>query len=101
MIIYSVTIQPEWSIHDDWKKWMLDTHLPEMMDTKCFEKFHFCRLLEMDESYGPTYTVQYFARTRADYQRYIDEFSSALRQKGIDLWGDKMLAFRTLMAFVH
>ncbi len=101
MLIYNVTIQPEWSIHDAWKKWMTETHLPEMMETHCFEKFHFCRLLEMDETHGPTYTVQYFARTREDYQRYMDEFAAGLRQKGIDQWADKMVAFRSLMELVH
>ncbi|MBS1729412.1 MAG: DUF4286 family protein [Bacteroidetes bacterium] len=101
MLIYNVTIQPSWDIHDAWKKWMVEVHLPEMMETACFTKFHFCRLLDIDESDGPTYTVQYFAENRKQYNEYIRHFSPVLRQKGLDLWGNKMIAFRSLMDVVH
>ena len=101
MIIYNVTIQPQWEIHDDWKAWMTETHLPEMMQTGCFLKFQFCRIMDIDESEGPTYTAQYSANDIVDYDRYINNFSASLRQKGQDLWGGKMIAFRSLMEVVH
>ncbi len=101
MIIYNVTIQPLWEIHDEWKKWMTEIHLPEMMATGCFLKYQFCRLMDMDESEGPTYTIQYSIETKDDYNCYITNHSTRMRQKGMDLWNDKMIAFRSLMEVVH
>lgn len=101
MIIYNVTIQPLWEIHDTWKEWMTKTHLPEMMETGCFVQYQFCRLMEVDECDGPTYTAQYFVQGIDEYNRYINDFSKSMRQKGLDLWGDKMVAFRSLMEVVH
>ncbi len=101
MIIYNVTIQPQWEIHDDWKTWMTETHLPEMMQTGCFVQYQFCRLMDIDESEGPTYTIQYSANSIEDYDSYISHFSVVMRQRGIEHWGNKMIAFRSLMEVVH
>lgn len=101
MIIYNVTIQPIWEIHDEWKKWMLEIHLPEMMGTDCFIQYQFCRLIGINENEGPTYTIQYSLKAMEDYDRYIQNHSTHMRQKGVDLWKDKMIAYRSLMEVVH
>ena len=48
MIIYNVTIKPDWSIHDEWVKWMKEEHMPELMKTGLFTDSRLCRLLEQD-----------------------------------------------------
>jgi hypothetical protein len=90
-----------WSIHEAWLKWMLDVHIPEIYATGCFVKHQFVRLLEVDEAEGPTYAVQFYAESKAMYNRYLELYAPALRQAGIDLWDDKVIAFRTLMQVVH
>lgn len=97
MVIYNVTIKIDWSIAEDWLRWMKQTHMPEMMDTGCFSKFQLVRLLQVDEEEGPTYAVQYYANTLTKYDEYLKDHAPALRQKTIDEWGDKFIAFRTLM----
>ena len=101
MFIYNITIQVDWSIHEAWLQWMQDIHLPEILGTGCFEKHQFVRLIEIDETEGPTYAVQFYVASKANYNRYIELYAPALRQKGIELWTDKMIAFRTLMQIVH
>ena len=61
MYIYNVTIQLVWGIHEDWLQWMKTKHIPEVMATGCFTDFRFVRVLEMDETEGPTYATKYFA----------------------------------------
>jgi hypothetical protein len=58
-------------------------------------------LLEIDEKEGPTYATQYFADTKSDYNRYIENYSATIRQKHFDAWGNRFIAFRSLMQIVQ
>lgn len=100
MIIYNVTTAVSWQVHDAWIKWMKEVHIPEMMATNCFLKNQFVRLLETDETEGPTYAVQYFASNRERYEMYILQYSEGLRQKAIAMWNEQSISFRSLMETV-
>lgn len=101
MFIYNVTIKLTESIHADWINWMQQEHIPEVLTTGCFEKATLVRLLEIDDSDGPTYAVQYHAVSRAQYQRYISLYADGLRQKSFDRWGNQFMAFRSLMQVIN
>ena len=101
MIIYNVTTHVDSSIHDEWLEWMKQTHIPEMMQTGCFTKFQMVRMMEADETEGPTYATQYYAESKADYERYMAMNAMPLLKAGIDMWGDKTISFRSLMQIVH
>lgn len=101
MLIYNVTIKVDWAIAEDWLKWMQEEHMPEVMETGCFERQQLVRLLQVDEAEGPTYAAQYFASTLSKYDDYLAHHAPALRQKTIDKWGDGFIAFRTLMQVVE
>lgn len=101
MLIYNVTVKVDWSIHDEWVQWMLNEHLPEMINTSCFTNAKLLRLLETEEDDGPTYAAQYFAANRSDYDRYIKDHAPATRKKYTKKWGDNVLAFRSLMQVVE
>jgi len=100
MFIYNVTIKVDPSIHEDWVTWMKEEHLQQVMKTSCFEKYQFVKLLEIDESEGPTYAAQYYAISRAQYNRYIDLYADKLRKESMDKWGNRFIAFRTLMEVI-
>ena len=97
MVIYNVTIKVEWSIAEDWLKWMKEVHMPEVMASGCFEKNQLVRLLEVDEVEGPTYAAQYYASSLSKYDEYLGEYAPLLRDKTNAAWGDKYVSFRTLM----
>ncbi|MEY2640153.1 MAG: hypothetical protein RIR90_1635 [Bacteroidota bacterium] len=101
MFIYNVTVMVKWSIHDGWVKWMQEKHIPDVMATGCFEKFQFVRLLDTDETEGPTYATQYYAASKADYNRYLAQHAQVLRKDGTDTWGDNFVGFRSLMQVVN
>jgi hypothetical protein len=101
MFIYNVTIKIDWSIHEAWLQWMQQEHMPEVVSTGCFTHAQLLRLLETEEEEGPTYAAQYFAESRPDYNRYIELYAAGMRQKAIDKWGDRFIAFRSLMQVVQ
>jgi hypothetical protein len=59
-LIYNVTIKVEATIADEWLRWLQDEHIPDVMATGCFSNYKIVRLLEVDESEGPTYAVQHY-----------------------------------------
>src|SRR5215218_8998775 len=101
MLIYNVTIKVEESIADAWLEWLLVEHIADIMRTGCFSSYKVVRLLEIDDSEGPTYAIQYHADSKADYDRYIELHAPLFRQKSIDKWGDRFIAFRSLMQVVQ
>ena len=100
-VIYNVTIKVNTSIAGVWFTWLNKEHIPEVILTGCFTKAIILRLLETDESDGPTYAIQYFAAKASDYKNYIVKFAEAMRQKSFEKWGNKFIAFRTLMQVVN
>jgi hypothetical protein len=101
MIIYNVTIKIIPSIEPAWVEWMRAEHIPDIINTGCFVNATMLRLLNIDESEGPTYAVQYQAPDKDSYDRYISQYSQQMRQKAFDKWGDGFIAFRTVMEVVN
>ena len=101
MIIYNVTVKVDYSIADAWLSWLQQEHIPDIIATECFTDARILRLLEVDESDGITYAVQYHANSKALYNRYIKEYSTGMRNKSTEKWGDKFVAFRSVMQIVH
>jgi hypothetical protein len=97
MIIYNVTIKVETEVADAWVSWMKTEHMQELLDTGIFSQSRLCRLLEQDEVEGVTYSAQYFCNTIADYNKYIDDHSTQMRDKAFKKFGGKFIAFRSVM----
>jgi hypothetical protein len=97
MFIYNVTIHVSWSIHDAWLEWMQQEHMPALIKTNCFVQYQLLKLHEQDETEGPTYVAQYFAESKALYNRYIEIYSSKIREEYLSKWGDNVFLFRTLL----
>ncbi len=101
MIIYNITIKVEWSVAEEWVQWMREVQIPGVLNTGCFEKYQLARLLQVDETEGPTYAIQYFAPSLSKYDYYLQHYNASFRQQVKDKWGDKYVDFRTLMQVVE
>ncbi|SRR5690606_1986827 len=95
MIIYNVTINIDESVHDDWLSWMQKKHINDVLATGKFFKAQLVKVLVEEEMGGITYSVQYFANDKTNLESYYKEDAPRLREEGLRLFGDKMLAFRT------
>jgi hypothetical protein len=100
MIIYNITCKVRWEILDAWLEWQLDTHIPATLATRLFDDHRLYRLLDVEEEEGPTFVIQFLTTTRDRYQRFTNDYSDAMQQEGWNKWGDKFIAFRTLMESV-
>jgi hypothetical protein len=101
MVIYNITIQVEIPIAEDWLSWLKEEHIPEVLQTGCFVKHQLVKLMDADESESITYAVQYYAENKMQLDLYLEQYAAALRQKGIDLWGNRFITFRTIMEVVQ
>jgi len=101
MIIYNVTIKVAAPIEDAWLQWLTEEHIPDVVGTGCFTHAVVTRLLEIDDSEGPTFAVQYHAESKAMYNKYIDRFADTMRRKSYEKWGDQFIAFRSVMQIVN
>ena len=97
MFIYNVTTNVGWHVHDAWLEWMKEEHIPAILATKCFVEYKLLKLHEQDETEGPTYIVQYFAESKALYNRYIELHAAGFRKEIAEKWGENIYAFRTLL----
>ena len=101
MIVYNLTIKVDWDVHESWLDWMQREHIPEVLATGCFVKHSILRILEIDDSDGPTYAVQFHGVNREIYNHYIITHAASLRGKTHERWGEKIATFRTLMEVLH
>lgn len=100
MIIYNVTINIHESVHDQWMDWMQNKHIADVLATGKFTSARMVKVLVEEEMGGVTYSVQYTTDSKETLQRYYDEDASRLREEGLRLFGDKMLAFRTELELI-
>ena len=95
MIIYNVTINIHESVHDQWFSWMQEKHIADVLATGKFTSARMVKVLIEEEMGGITYSIQYTTENKETLQKYYDEDAPRLREEGLRLFGDKMLAFRT------
>jgi hypothetical protein len=101
MIVYNITMKVLPGIESEWINWQKQEHIPDIMATGLFTEYKFFRLLDQDESEGVTYVIQYFSSSLENYDQYINTFAPALREKALAKWGNRFIAFRTVMQVVN
>lgn len=100
MIIYNITVKIDKEVEEDWVRWMVDKHIPDVMATGYFERFSFQKVLQ---SFDPdnTYAVQYFAEKMSKLHKYEVEFAPALKKEHAKRYPDKFVAIRTILDELH
>jgi hypothetical protein len=101
MIVYNITNKVMHEIVSEWIDWQKQEHIPDIMASGLFSEYRFFRLLDQEEEEGITFVIQYFALSKENYQRYIDDHAPALREKALRKWGHQFIAFRTVMEVVN
>jgi hypothetical protein len=100
MIIYNVTTNIDESVHDKWLNWMQQKHIPEILATGKFSSARLTKVLIVEEMGGTTYSVQFTTDSKATLEKYYEQDAPKLRQEAIQLFGDKMIAFRTELELI-
>ena len=100
MLIYNVTTQVKEDIHLEWLEWMRTIYIPEIIATELFSDYRIVKILEIDESDGPTYAIQYFSNNRGNYDIFVQKYANIFSQKASEKWSDKIFSFRSLMEII-
>ncbi len=101
MILYNVTVNVEDAIHDNWIKWMKETHIPDVMNTGMFVESKILKLLsKLPDEEGTTYAFQYFCNSLKDLENYQHNFAPKLQADHTKKFGNKVIAFRTILEVV-
>lgn len=100
MILYNVTVKVEAAIAEDWLLWMQEKHIPDVMKTGLFVEHKLLRMLSHQTDEDPTFCVQYFLESQEDFDSYQKEFAPALQKEHIDRFGERAMAFRTILETV-
>lgn len=100
MLVYNVTVTIDLDIHEDWARWMRETHIPDVMATGMFLSYRMCRLLGHEHQDSEIYTMQYLLKDPAHLYRYQEEFAPELQRQHNSRYGGKFAAFRTVMEVI-
>lgn len=96
MIKYNITISVEECIKNDWLNWMKTKHIPEVMATGIFKKAQLNRVIVSGDS-NHTFAITYTCLNMKRLHNYQSIFASSLQQKHQSRYGEKAIAFRTIM----
>ena len=100
MIIYNVTVSVEESIKTDWLNWMKTEHIPEVMAAAVFTKAQINRVIVQGDN-NNTFAIAYTCQSMKDLHQYQIKFAEELQQKHLARYGDKAVAFRTIMEVIE
>lgn len=100
MIVYSVTVNVDNEVHDDWLAWMKNKHIPDVMATGFFSEHRLLKVISRNEGEeGMSYNIQYTCASMADLHQYQVQKAPALQKEHSDRYEGKFAAFRTLLEF--
>jgi hypothetical protein len=101
MILYSVTVNIDNNVQEEWLQWMRSVHVPEVLATGLFVENRILRLLNEEDNGGSTYSFQYLLKSMDDYNTYQKEYAPALQASHKMRYADRFVAFRTLLEVVE
>ncbi|MBA3649441.1 MAG: DUF4286 family protein [Chitinophagales bacterium] len=101
MLLYNVTVKIDKDIEEEWLQWIKEKHIPDMMRTGQFTEARLCHLLDQPEDEESTYVIQYHCENNEKFNRYVNAFSSTIRDEHAKRYKEKFVAFRTLMEIIE
>lgn len=100
MILYNVTVAIDIKVEEEWKIWMKQVHIPEVMETRKFVNHSFYKVMNNQEEESASYSIQYFAESMKELQLYLAIDAPELQQKVLIAFPNKFAAFRTVLQSV-
>jgi hypothetical protein len=96
-LLYNVTVKVDGTVADEWLSWMKSCHIPDVMKTGLFERYALTRIIPDEGTGDVTYAVQYISHNMKAFMDYNTHHAPSLQKELLQKYGEKCLAFRTLM----
>lgn len=100
MLIYNVTTNIDASAHDEWLRWMQETHIPDVLATGKFLNAKMSKILVEEEMGGTSYSVQYTTVDHETLQKFYKEDAQKLRKEAHERFPNKFVNFDTELEIV-
>ncbi len=97
MIIYNITCKVDWDVHTQWYEWVREQYIPQMVESGLFRQGQLVKLLDLDESEGPTYAIQFSGVSLGDYRLYMSDPALAGLRNAQNRWADAVVSFGSVM----
>lgn len=97
MIIYEVNLELDSTIYDAFLNW-LPMHIAEILSLNGFKNAYI--LHESNNESYPKIIVQYILENHDDLQNYFDHHATSMRNKTVELFGDKFKATRRILELI-
>ncbi|MBL7999257.1 MAG: DUF4286 family protein [Candidatus Kapabacteria bacterium] len=97
MIIYQVDCTVPNDVETEWREWMMNEHISDVMNTEMFESFTMHRVVKPVLENHTVYSIQYATDSIGNYERYRLDFAPVLQQAHKAKFGDAITAERCVM----
>lgn len=97
MMFYLVRVDVDVDIADEWQRWMVDVHIPDVVATDCFDQAWMARRPAADTAERKAFRMIYLAPSRQHFERYEREFAPALQAEHTDRYEGRFQASRELL----
>ncbi|HRJ31395.1 MAG TPA: DUF4286 family protein [Cyclobacteriaceae bacterium] len=97
MYLYNVTIGIDKEVELEWLAWMKNEHIPDVLATNMFITHKVYKVLHDNEDGTASYSIQYFADSLDKVVHYLEHLAPALIEKHKQKYGNRHVAFRTLL----
>lgn len=101
MIIYNITCKVDWTVYETWVQWAKESYIPEMLSADLFYHGQLVKLLDTDETDGPTYALQFYSYSLDNYQVFMTDTGTASLRRLHDQWKQSVVTFSTVMQLVE
>lgn len=97
MFIYSVTVSINKECEKEWLEWMLNKHIPDVLNTACFNNYNMFQVYSAISEDLCTYNIQYHFNTVEDLEKYQRVFANHLQKEHKEKFEGKFVATRTVL----
>lgn len=101
MFIYNTTIKIDNDIEDEWLTWVKEVYIPQAVHTHSFYDHRFFKLLDQDEREGKTFIIQFYSSDKQSCDDYRGNQAIIFEKMMANKWGDKYIAFQSLLESVQ
>ncbi|MEC9398770.1 MAG: DUF4286 family protein [Myxococcota bacterium] len=96
-MLYIVRVWVDKEVAEDWRVWMRDIHIPEVVETGCFVRAYMARNEDADTEQRVAWVMMYHAPSAEDYARYKQEHAAALQADHTERYAGRVNAERELL----
>ncbi len=87
---------------EEWLQWMRTEHIPEVMATGCFKEHKVLKLYNPEhDDEGINYAIQYTTESIETLEHYRKNHGPGLQAKTLAKYGDKVLAYRSVLEIIE